>query len=351
VGFVLAMRPGAWFMCALLALIPLAGGWRTSRRLGNLHLFRVPGKTLLVLGAAVVTGWILMILPWPNAWHSPLRFPITAARYAMRFDAVYPVLFRGHHYPSNQLPWNYLAGYLLLTLPLPILALGIWGHLVLWRRAVRSIPAAMAVLGILFLLWLPLLSFMVTRPNIYDGMRHFLFMLPPLAVVAGAAAADWIQRLRKFPKWLVASGAAILLMSAAPAMVRLHPYENVYYNCLAGPRETLHERYETDYWLSSYREAAGWINDTQSHSSRPLFVGLAANASADTCFTHYLDKRVKVANIDFGLFPDTNLPAGIDYYVATVRLSQWQNFPAAPIAHRIERDGILLSVIKGNPKP
>src|ERR1700761_3542240 len=172
VGFVLAMRPGAWFLCALLALLPLASAWRAYRQTRRLHVLCVLRGTLPVLCGAIVIGWVIMILPWANAWHSPLKFPVTAARYAMHFDAVYPVLFHGHYFPSNQLPWNYLAGYLLLTLPVPILILAAWGHLSLWRRSVRSIPAAMATGGILFLVWLPLVSFMATRPNIYDGMRH-----------------------------------------------------------------------------------------------------------------------------------------------------------------------------------
>jgi hypothetical protein len=47
-------------------------------------------------------------------------------------------------------------------------------------------------------------------------------------------------------------------------------------------------------------------------------------------------------------------PPEYDYYVATVRYRQWQNFPSAPIVHRIERDGIVLTVIRAqpqNPKP
>jgi hypothetical protein len=350
-GFVLAMRPGAWFMCGLLALVPLAGGWRNQRRLGRVQIFRTLGETMPVLCAAAAIGWILMILPWPNAWHSPLLHPIKAATYAMHFDGIVTVLFRGNYYPSNQLPWDYLAGYLSLTLPVPLLVLGIWGHLVLWRKSVRSITTAMTALGIIFLAWIPLLGFIVTRPNVYDGMRHFLFVLPPLAIIAGIAAADLIQRLRAFPKWLVVPGVLALLLSAGPAMVRLHPYQNVYYNCLAGPRATLPGRYETDYWLSSYREAAEWINAVQSHSSRKLSVALAANGSCDILFTHFLDQKIKVTDIEFANLSDGSMPPGIDYYVATVRLHQSENFSAMPVAHRIERDGILLAIIRGNPRP
>jgi hypothetical protein len=347
VGFVLTMRPGAWFLCVVLALVPLAVCWRVSKMPGERRISGAFAGTLLVLGAAVVMGWILMILPWPNAWHSPLGYPIKAAFYAMQFDEVYPVLFRGTIYHSNHLPWDYLASYLVLTQPLPLLVLAVWGQLVLWQKAFRSISKMVAVLGIAFLFWLPMVMFILLRPNVYDGMRHFLFILPPMAVFAGIAAASLIQRLHRLPKELLLPGVFALLLSAAPAMARLHPYENVYYNCLAGPRNTLPERYETDYWLSSYREAALWLNEVQSHYRRQLCVAVTVSEQSLPVFTHFLDQKIKAAHVNFGEFSHFTLPPEIDYYVATSRFNQWQNFSNTPIVHRIERDGILLTIIRG----
>jgi len=139
-------------------------------------------------------------------------------------------------------------------LPVPFLALAAWGHLVCWRkrpnpfrrrwRSWASFPDLVSV-G----------NFVIARPNVYDGLRHFLFILPPFAVLVGVAAADVHFRLQKNLPWLALPVVAGVLLSAVPAMVRLHPYENVYFNFLAGPKATLHERYETDYWASSYREA------------------------------------------------------------------------------------------------
>lgn len=347
-GFVVMVRPGAWFLWVLLGLVPLAAAWRVRWQVDRPAL-AVLGRTVGVLFAAVGLGWILMILPWPNAWHSPFLHPFKAATYAMHFDAVYAVLFRGTFQDSNQLPWDYLVTYLALTLPIPLLILAVWGHLVLWRRAKGSIPASLTGLGLMFLLWFPLVYFALARPNIYDGMRHFLFMLPAVAVLAGIAAADCVERLSTAPRWLVLPGVVVLLLSAVPAMVRLHPYQSSYYNWLAGSRTTLPERYETDYWLSSYREAAVWIKEAQSHSDRPLCVALAGNDSCVTVFDHFLDPKTKVVMIPFGNWTQSSLPPEMDYYVATVRMAQWRNFPGLPVAHSIERDGILFSIILANP--
>lgn len=346
-GFLLAMRPGAWFLGALAGLVPLVHGWRTPKPAAR-RLKTMIG-TLPVLVAAAVTGWLLMVLPWPNAWHSPLLHPLQSARLALHFQEVYPVLLRGTIYPSNRLPWDYLATYLLLTLPPPFLLLGAWGHLVLWRKRSRSRLVASAVLGIAFLIWFPLVTFVVLRPNIYDGMRHFLFILPPLAVVVGVAAADagcWLQNRLSWLAWPLLAG---ITLSAVPAMFKLHPYENVYFNFLAGPKATLHERYETDYWASSYREAAEWINQAQSHRTRPLCVLVAASDFSYPAFTHYLNPEIKAVHVPLEDLHDASLTPEADFYVATVRYGQWQNFSGAPIVKRIERDDILLSVIRKNP--
>jgi hypothetical protein len=50
-------------------------------------------------------------------------------------------------------------------------------------------------------------------------------------------------------------------------MVRLHPYQALYFNRLvAGGLASATQRYETDYWCSTYREGLDWIVD---HYSRP----------------------------------------------------------------------------------
>ena len=56
-------------------------------------------------------------------------------------------------------------------------------------------PQAFLLQPVLFLselLLLVLALFAVFRPNVYDGVRHFLFILPALAVLA-AFGASWLS--------------------------------------------------------------------------------------------------------------------------------------------------------------
>ena len=140
----------------------------------------------------------------------------------------------------------------------------------------------------------------------------------------------------------------ILILSIG-AIFSMHPYQTSYFNLLAGTSNTLHNRYETDYWVSSYKEGAEWINQIQAETERPLQILIAANSPSSLCALHYLDKRIN-AYLLFGKATEIKLPDSFDYYLSTVRYRLHQNFREERVVHLIERNGVLLSVIKGGSK-
>lgn len=231
--------------------------------------------------------------------------------------------------------------YFGLTIPPFVLLISILGQCRLFSTLPGKQEAPIA-LGIVFLIWFPLMSFLVFRMNVYDGVRHFLFIIPALAVAAGAGAA-WLVTLFP-PAWgvLRESGVAALLAAALPSAIALHPYEYVYYNIFAGPRDNLHERYETDYWATGYREAARWIGDRGVKNPNVI---LAANGFSKPAFVHFAGSDVQIMS-QIGDHKDSAWPEGADYYVATVRYGQHRNYSVAPVVYRIEKGGILLAVIR-----
>jgi hypothetical protein len=87
----------------------------------------------------------------------------------------------------------------------------------------------------------------------YDGFRHFLFIAPPLFVLAGIAldaAFDWLKNT-----WVQAALVLALLLLGIIPSVRLHPYQYTYYNQFVGGTGEAAQRFETDYWLTCYKEA------------------------------------------------------------------------------------------------
>jgi hypothetical protein len=123
----------------------------------------------------------------------------------------------------------------------------------------RNVRRRAVLLALALAPTLPVIVTVATRPGLYNGIRHFVFILPPLAVLGGLAVAWTAQRLERFGKLATAAGALALVVGVASPvieMVRLHPYEYTYYNRLAGGAAGARTRYMLDYWGLSLTQAS-----------------------------------------------------------------------------------------------
>ena len=92
----------------------------------------------------------------------------------------------------------------------------------------------------------------------YNGIRHFVFVTPAIAVVGGLAGAWIIARVSAIwrPAGVVVAGAvAVGLFFPIREMVRLHPYQYTHFNLIAGGVPTARHLYMLDYWGLSFKQA------------------------------------------------------------------------------------------------
>jgi hypothetical protein len=92
----------------------------------------------------------------------------------------------------------------------------------------------------------------------YNGIRHFLFVLPPLCVLGGLAGGWLLQRLASWSPLAALAGAALILCGFAlplHEMIELHPYQYAYFNNLVGGVRAANSRYMLDYWGLSFKQA------------------------------------------------------------------------------------------------
>ena len=225
-------------------------------------------RRLLALWAgAVAVGWAVMVALWPWAMLDPLLNPFRAARRFSSFWAEVLILYDGRLLPASEVSRFYLPNWFALTLPeiYPVAGvLGVVGLVWLWRTRPLGLDARQRLLEAFGLACIPLLlvaMVVVRRMPLYDGLRHFLFLIPLLAVLAGAGVAAFLRSpARRLTKL---GGAAVLSLACLVTlvdMVRLHPYEAVYFNRLwAGGLKRGIDRYEGDYWCLSYKEGCEWL--------------------------------------------------------------------------------------------
>jgi hypothetical protein len=214
-----------------------------------------------------ILAYLVMGLVWPWAVISPFN-PFRAVEYFSNFfERPWRELFDGRLILVPDMPRSYVPTLVALTLPEVMLLLGVCGTAGAMVTAVRGEPGrrgAMAgrraaLLAVVLAAVLPVLVTVAMRPAMYNGIRHFVFVTPPFAVLGGLAGAWIAQRLRRYGRTATAAGAALLiagLVSPIVDMVRLHPYEYTDFNRVAGGVAGARPRYMLDYWGLSIRQAA-----------------------------------------------------------------------------------------------
>jgi len=223
------------------------------------------GAYLYAFIPAAILAYLVMGLVWPWSVVAPLN-PIHAAEYFSRFfEKPWHELFGGQLIEVTQMPRDYVPVLLGLKVPEVLLATGIAGALgaaiasLCGGKYAPDVGRRALLLALVLAATLPVLVTVAARPGLYNGVRHFVFILPPLAVLGGLAAAWIAQRLDHYgPPALTAGALALVAGVASPAvgMARIHPYEYTYYNHLAGGVAGARNRYMLDYWGLSLTQAS-----------------------------------------------------------------------------------------------
>jgi hypothetical protein len=244
-------------LALLFAIEARAGGiGAAGRRLGHL---------LLVLIPSAILAYAVMALIWPWGAAHPLNPLYAIEIFSHFFEKPWRELFDGMLIEPPDMPRSYVPTLLGLKLPEILLLMGGAGVICALFAAfqAKTEPRRRAMLfAVALTAVLPIVVAVIERPAMYNGVRHFVFVLPPLAVaggLAGAWIANWIaSHTTRFRRPALAALALIFAAGVAlPAigMARLHPYEYAAYNHLAGGVRGAQPRFMLDYWGLAFKQA------------------------------------------------------------------------------------------------
>jgi hypothetical protein len=163
------------------------------------------------------------------------------------------MLFQGKFITKYERPWSYLPVWFLITTPIYILVCSV--------ASISLVKKSKLVFLLLTTLILNFLLYFVLNPVIYNGLRHFLYLLPLLVLMALIFIIEFIDKKerKKYPKAFMLGFMFTNMIIVAVTMFRLHPYEYVYFNELVGGLNGAQGNYEMDYWGASYSEASAWL--------------------------------------------------------------------------------------------
>jgi hypothetical protein len=201
---------------------------------------------------------LLVLVPaWPWVALAPGHL-LEAIAYLSQFPYAADTLFAGQRYPAPAVPVTYWPTLLVLQLP-EIALLGLLAAALLVpatpRQAERTDDRRrLALLTVAVAALFPLAYAVLARPTAYNNLRHFIFMLPPLLVLAALGLDRLLELLAG--RWQRLAGLVVAagLLLPAVRIVQLHPYEYIYFNDLSGGVRAAAGRYELDYWGTSFGE-------------------------------------------------------------------------------------------------
>ncbi len=276
------------------------------------------------------------VAAWPYLHASPLRRLWKTILVKSDFPWGGGILYTGHIYHPDTLPWHYIPVLLAIQLTLPAVLLAAAGIPLALSRILKHKERMAEYLALLAWAFGPVAAALVLNSTVYNNFRQFLFITPPLFVFAGATFQAVADRLRS--RLVAAMLALVVLAPGIAGFLRLHPYEYVYYNALVGGVRGAYRSYELDYWCTSYREAMQWINEAAPPDA------LIAVAPPDHIPPHFArpDLRFVYAQHPQDLHGEQPL-----YGLGCGRGNNDLGFfPEYAVAHEVAVEGARLSVIR-----
>lgn len=282
---------------------------------------------------------VVMLLTWPYLWENPISRLIETLRFMSDNPTQLAVLFNGEIFRADEMPRRYLPFMLWSTLTEPTWFLFGVGVVIGFRK---HKPKSQEFISLsLTLGWFVLLVayVLILQPAIYDGLRHFLFILPPVFIFSGFVF-EWMVNKVNAPVWLRAGSILLVLLPGIIGILQLHPYEYAYYNSFVGGTSGVFRRYETEYWLTCYKEA---IQKLDASLNQPANVFVLREAYIAEYYsgsnTIVRDLRGAMDEVQSG-----------DYVLVNTRTNDDRSiFRDAPLVIRVRRGSVLFCEIKQIP--
>ena len=247
--------------------------------------------------------------------------------YSLRFRWTRTMLFESRQIFARDLPWYYLPKWIAITTPIITIVLLLNGLIITLKRK-NLIDYFLPTV-----LFFPIILVVILHPVIYDGWRQFIFLSVPLVMVAALGFEYVLVRKNSLFKIFASLILVIGFITTTIGIYRLHPFEYIYFNGMVGGLKGAFEKYETDYWSKSYREAALWLEKNEIRDKSKIYNIYSCDFRYSA--SYYFSKNMKLV--------DSLKEA--DYAICFTRWNADKKIPGKVI-YIVEREGTPLSFVK-----
>jgi hypothetical protein len=253
----------AYFTAAVVVVV-IIRLWENRKNLYWQRFMRGLWPWLIALPCVSLIAYATLFPWWPASHRDLLSISGATLQELHTRASDIPLFFRGAIIWAADAPFYYtLWMFLIKVTELMLIGLILlvpfsWLRLRAYFTTDRSMRLAPALVVLLLGGFFPLFYLTWTAPALHNGARHFLFVFPALCVCAAWAylqANDWIQANRP-TLWRAALLVfALLVLFPLTQLIKLHPYQYVYFNSLAGGVAGAYGSYESEYWFTCSKHA------------------------------------------------------------------------------------------------
>ncbi|MCK5646238.1 MAG: hypothetical protein KAH97_05620 [Anaerolineales bacterium] len=276
---------------------------------------------------------VISFITRPYFWQNPIERVWNSLISTSNFNSSGSVFFQGDTYPATNLPFSYSPTLILRQFTEPLLFLILLGIVIMvWKMLNDNVDRTLLTVVTGWFL-VPIAMLRITNVLPYNNFRQFLFITVPLFILASVGIDYFVGKIRS--TFLLSIIIVTIFLPGLIGIVRLHPYEYIYYNSLVGGLSSTEGFGELDYWCTSFRAAMDYINEAAPEGSTIAVSRPINNAKP------FAREDLKLIKLDKELYADA-----ADYALICTPSVSDDRFSHFETEWEISRDGILLAVVK-----
>ena len=290
---------------------------------------------------------------WPFLWENPINNFIYAIKSFSSYGWGGKVLYLGDFHSAKHLPWHYIPVWVFATISIPLSILIFLALIFTTYRFSKRLTninfnmwnnqLEFFSLFVFTLIVAPIILIITNSSTLYNGWRHVYFIFPPLVILAISfiCYTKIIFNKKKFLLKTLNIFLFIILLNNITNIIRLHPYEYVYFNFLF--EKDANKNFEIDYWGLSNRDALIKLPINKYEKINVGVLGLANLEMSRKLLPDDLKKKINIVGENFNsvdFIVSTSNFIGDPKYVA--RYKKPENFK---LLYQIKKGNIVINKV------
>ena len=219
-------------------------------------------KNMLNMIIFLIMTFSIVYLTWPILWEDTVHNFLKILSIMKQYPWAGNNFFFGEYIRARDVDWYYIFVWVGITTPVFFLILWGLGIGVFLKSLFNKWNENNIFNGFMFAGFIvPISAVILLKSTLYDSWRHMFFIYPFLAYFMAKGLfflSKVINNKLNIEKRTIIIILGVLIFSTPVySIIRMHPYQQVYFNSLAGKDPMLN--FEGDYLGLSYRRGFEWI--------------------------------------------------------------------------------------------